>query len=45
MKGQIEEFIHHKQEALGCKRLSGISAAEGSFVLKHTTAVNSVGTM
>ena len=39
-KEQIEEFIRHKQEALGCKRLKAISAAKGSFVLKHTTAVN-----
>ena len=39
-KEQIEEFIRHKQEALGCKRLKSISAAKGSFVLKHTTAVN-----
>jgi hypothetical protein len=39
---QIEEFIRHKQEALasGCKRLKAISAAKGSFVLKHATAVN-----
>jgi hypothetical protein len=39
-KEQIEEFIRHKQEALGCKRLKAISAAKDSFVLKHTTAVN-----
>jgi hypothetical protein len=39
-KEQIEEFIRHKQEALGCKRLKAIPAAKGSFVLKHTTAVN-----
>jgi hypothetical protein len=39
-KEQIEEFIRHKQEALGCKRLKAISAAKGSFVLKHTTKVN-----
>jgi hypothetical protein len=32
-KEQIEEFIRHKQEALGCKRLKAISAAKGSFVL------------
>jgi hypothetical protein len=36
----VEEFIRHKQEALGGKRLKAISAAKDSFVLKHTTAVN-----
>ena len=30
-KEQIEEFIRHKQEALGCKRLKSILAAKGSF--------------
>jgi hypothetical protein len=37
---EIEEFVRHKQEALGCKRLKAIPAAKSSFVLKHTTAVN-----
>jgi hypothetical protein len=37
---EIEEFIRHKQGALGCKRWKAISAAKGCFVLKHTTAVD-----